>query len=33
MQAKGSELGRVNTIYGIIDSNGDHCGAVREDQG
>jgi len=27
------DLGRVNTIYGIIDSNGDHCGAVREDQG
>ena len=27
------DLGRVNTIYGIIDSNGYHCGAVREDQG
>jgi adenine-specific DNA-methyltransferase len=28
-----AQLGRVHTNYGIIGVNGDHCGAVRKDQG
>jgi hypothetical protein len=30
---EGKKLGRVHTNYGIIGVNGDHCGAVRKDQG